>query len=91
MILEGLLTLVLSLFSFLFGLFPTIPSFPDEVTSVIDGVLPYLTFGVEFLHVFCYTSVLVVMMEISVSLFLLYELYQLIMWVIRKIPLFGIE
>lgn len=91
MIIKALFSLVLSLFSFLLGLFPSIPAFPDEVSQVLATVKEYIVSGMGILNSFMYGQVIVVMLGISVGLFVAYEVYIFIMWVVKKIPLLGIE
>lgn len=91
MIIKGLLSVVVSLLTALFSIFPSVPAFPADVTSVLDSVKSYVVSGMGILLSFCYADVVIVMLDISITLFVAYEVYTFVMWVVRKIPMLGVR
>lgn len=91
MIISALLTLFFGLLSLLLAPIPSLPSFPPEISSYLDQVSSYISTGASIINAYTYGSVLAVMVSLSLLLFAFYELYIFVMWILKKIPMVGIE
>lgn len=74
-----------------YAVFVGLPDFPPAVTSMIDQMLPYLSSGAKFLMSFVYPDVVVPLVSLLVAFYGVYEAYKFVMWVVKKIPMFGVS
>lgn len=91
MIITGLLNVVVALFSFILAPIPDIPAFPPEVSNLLNQIKDYIAMGMQIINAYVYGSVIVTMLTITIAVFVAYEIYVFAMWVIKKIPVLGIE
>ena len=91
MIITGLLNVVVSVFTGFVSLLPTIPPFPPEIVSFFSTVQSAIVSGCAILANYCYWNIVVSMLGITITVYLAYHGYQFILFVIKKIPLLGIE
>lgn len=91
MIIEGLLNMIISLFTTLLGWvnIPQIPS--DLLTSVNDTIDLMITRAAELIDLALPYNVVVVLLGIVIAIELGVELYHFIMWVLKKIPMLSIN
>lgn len=68
-----------------------LPDFPDEVTTYMLVFEQYLNQGAAFVLGFFNVSVIRVLFGITVTVYTVYVSYKLIMWVVKKIPMFGVS
>lgn len=68
-----------------------LPSYPAEVSSAMNLFLDYLRQGVGIFYSFVYPAPVKTMLAFTVALIALYEGYKLLMWVVKKIPMFGVS
>lgn len=73
------------------ALFVGLPSFPPEVASFMTTFLTYLRAGCGFVWNFCYPTPVKAMLAFSVAIIGVFQAYKLVMWVVRKIPMFGVS
>lgn len=89
MILEGLMKMMFSFFSFI--LKPIhIPSAPEDIATSMPKFLEYLEYGVSFFNLVIPVNILPFFVVFLV-MFSWNKLYPVIMWVLKKIPFLGIE
>ena len=67
------------------------PTFPSELTSVLDQIVGYLTDGLGFVLSFTYGEVIVALLGITIAVTTVISGYEFIMWVVKKIPMFGVS
>lgn len=91
MIITALLSVVTALISFVLSPLPSIPDFPPAVQSILDSITDYLVQGMGFINAITNGAVLSTIITVSAAIFVLYEAYVFLMWVLRKIPVLGIE
>ena len=91
MIIYGLFSLIVSLLSVLLAPLPNIPALPDSAAAFLDDAVGYISSGFSFLYAFVYAEVIVSLLNVSILVLLFYEGYQFVMWVLRKVPMFGIS
>lgn len=91
MIVEGLLSVVITVLSTLFNLLPSLPAMPEIINYYWAEFITILGNGLSFLMVFCVPEVVMACLGIVIAIFLFDEMYDVILWFIRKIPFLGIK
>lgn len=89
MILLGLLKVVFAVLKALFS-WLSLPDMPSEISSVVDGVMVYVIDALPLLWVFFDKKVVSVCLPIALACANFEKVYDLLMWVIAKIPI-GIK
>lgn len=88
MILKLLFNLVIGLIN----LIPfELPYFPDGITTVLDTMETYLLSGVGLLKAFTDWSYLITLFKLVITMELVFYGYKLVLWILKKIPMLGIE
>lgn len=90
MIVNGLLTLVYGFLTFMFSAV-NLPTFPASFMGYVDSFIVYLESGVQILGNYVDLGYLLLLFEIFIALWLAFELWKFVFWVLRKIPLLGIK
>lgn len=68
-----------------------LPAFPESVTSLMGTFIVYLRSGVSFMMCFVHPAPVKAMLAFTVAVIGVYEGYKLVMWVVKKIPMFGVS
>ena len=68
-----------------------LPSYPSEVVDAANLFLTYVRQGVGFVYAWTYAPVVKAMLAFMVAVIAVYEGYKLVMWVVKKIPMFGVS
>lgn len=68
-----------------------LPSYPTQVVDIMNTFLTYLRSGAGFIMAFCHPAPVKAMLAFSLGLIAIYEGYKLVMWVMEKIPMFGVS
>lgn len=90
MIIGLLLELVLGLFSVLtIGI--SVAPVPAEVLETMTDVILYLSFGVSFLGNYIDVPFFLTLFGIILGMDIAFGLYDFVMWVLKKIPMLGVE
>lgn len=71
--------------------FNALPSFPTQVLDLMNTFLVYLQSGVGFVMAFVHPGPVKAMLAFTVAIVAVYEGYKLVMWVMEKIPMFGVS
>lgn len=90
MIISALLNVVKGLINVLFG-WVQLPAVPEEVTSVVDTVFTYMEQGLGILWIFVPQQLVLVLLPLVIVVHNFDHLYKLGMWILRKIPMVGIN
>lgn len=90
MIIEALLNIVKLLVNLLFG-WVQIPPVPDAITSVVDTVFRYIEQGMLIVYIFAPRELVQVLLPLVIIVVNFEHLYKLGMWILKKIPMVGIE
>lgn len=90
MIIKTLLDLVYGLFSLL-TVAIRIPSMPDGVMQAIDGYMGYIRSGIGILANFCNLGYVLVLFGVIVAVDIGVLVYKFVLWILKKIPMIGIE
>ena len=90
MIIETLMNVVYVLFELL-TMPISIPGLPEGVRDVIAGALDYISVGVALLANYCDVGYLVTLFGLILAVDAGMLIYKLVMWIIKKIPMIGIQ
>lgn len=90
MIVKMLLDLVFNVFSFLTAAI-NIPSLPDGVLAVLSSALSYIQVGAGVLASYTHLDYLFILLGIVIAVEVGVLLYRFVMFILRKIPMLGIE
>ena len=90
MIIEALLNVVYGLFELL-TMPISIPGLPEGVQTVISGAFEYISVGVALLANYCDVGYLVTLFGVIVAVDAGILIYKIVVWIIKKIPMIGIE
>lgn len=90
MIIKALLELLYKVFSTLTSAI-SIPQLPEEVAGFLEEFIGYLVTGMQILAVFTHFEYLLLLIGIVVAIDVGMLIYHFVMWVIKKIPMLGIE
>ena len=90
MIIEALMQVVFVLFELLTSPI-SIPSLPDQVHNFLNSAMVYLEIGVGILSNYVDITYLGILVGVVLSVDAGLLIYKLVMWIIRKIPMLGIE
>lgn len=90
MIIEYILDGLVGLFSLLTSPI-NIPTLPDSVVSVLDGALSWIDTGIGIVHAYTNFNYLITLFGIVIGIDIAITLYHFIMWILKKIPMLGIE
>ena len=92
MIVKMLLNLLINILDVLWVV--ELPDFPAIITSGLNVATKYLVQGANMLGAFlglANCQILWIGLELIVALNVIYAGYSLVMWVLKKIPMLGIE
>lgn len=92
MIVKALLDIIYALLNTL--LVFRLPDLPESVISIANSATQYFVTGVGMLRCFIGNTamlLLAVMFELVIAMNAAYMLYSFVMWVIKKIPMLGVE
>lgn len=90
MIIKGLLDVLVRVFSALTSAI-NIPQLPEEVHQYIETLLGYIKVGIALLANYTHIEFLLVLFGLVLAVDLGVAVYHFVMWVLRKIPMLGIE
>ena len=92
MVISALLNLIYNVLSVL--LVFTLPKLPDSVMAIANSVIGYVSTGISMLRAFVGNTcmgVLAVLFTLVLAMNAAYLLYSIVFWVLRKIPMLGLE
>lgn len=90
MIIQALLNVVKFLINIIFG-WVHLPAVPDQIVLVVDRVFLYVKSGLGILWLFVPYELVKVMIPLVVAVVNFDKLYSFAVWVLKKIPVLGIE
>lgn len=90
MIINALLSLLHSVLSILTS-FISIPSLPDDIKSFISKALEFMLSGLNILGNYFDLNYLLMLFGIVIAVEAGILIYKIVMWVIKKIPMLGID
>ena len=90
MILNMVLGLMQSILSFILGLLP-LPDVPGWLVELTETIFSYMRAGMGIVLFFVPQAVVQGALDLVILVWTVVHGYQLVLWVLRKIPMFGIE
>lgn len=90
MIIASLLDLVVAFFHVVFqGL--ALIDIPQSVVNVFDSALTYISDGAQVVAAYTHFSYLLILLDFVVLLEVFHTGYIIFMWIMRKVPMWGIK
>ncbi len=86
MILLALLQLIFGILQVLFG-WLELPDMPEEITSVLDGIIEYVVDALPLVWCFLDKNVVTVCLVISLACMNFEKIYYFLMWILAKLKL----
>lgn len=86
MIILGLLKIIFMVLQALFS-WLSLPQMPEEITTVVDGVIGYIKDALPLIWVFFDKSVVTVCLAVALVCANFDKVYDLLMWVLAKLPI----
>lgn len=90
MILKMVLGLMQSILSFILGLLP-LPDVPAWLVELTETILQYMKMGMGIVLFFVPQAVVQGALDLVILIWTVVHTYKLVLWVLRKIPMLGIE
>ena len=90
MLVESLLDLIYNLLDTLFTPI-NLPSLPASLSTIIDTLCSYISDGLALVANWTHLQYLLALFGIVAAVDVGILLYKLIMWILKKIPMLGIE
>ncbi len=91
MIILAIIALSAVVLTLVFAALGGIPALPDAVTTYAALAIKYIGDGCSILYQFCYRDVVVGLLAVTLTLTVVYNGYKFVMWVVKKIPMFGVS
>lgn len=91
MILLAIIALSGVVLALIAGVLGGLPAFPSSVTTYMSLFLTYLRAGCGFFWCFVHPAPVKAMLGFTVAVIGVYEAYKVVMWVMKKIPMFGVS
>ena len=91
MILTTIFLLGANAFINLIELLPTLPNIPNQIMTNINGVINLIFDNVNLFGLFIPLNTVKLLVPIFIAGWTFFHLYDLIMWVIEKIPMLNID
>lgn len=67
------------------------PAIPAGVAGLFEQVFEYMRSGMVIINWLCPINLITPAIDVFLAVFLIEHGYKLVMWVLRKIPMFGIS
>ena len=68
-----------------------LPIVPPGLAAAIETMLDYMSQGMGIINFFCPLDMISPAIDLFLAVWIVINSYDLIMWVLRKIPMLGIE
>lgn len=91
MIFEILLIPIFSIIEALFSLIPDFGEFPTSLIMSVDHVLDIIFDNLQFLGMFVRVDTIKILVPLVLFVTNFELVYNIIMWILRKIPIIGIS
>lgn len=67
------------------------PVVPDGLVNAVGTLFEYMEQGMGIVNFFCPLSAISPAIDLFVAVWAILNVYDIVMWVLRKIPMLGIE
>lgn len=91
MILVSLLSIIKLLFDLVFSILPSLPAFPESLSSSIEYVLNIVFDTASLIGLFVHLDTVRVLLPLAIVVINFNRIYQIVMWIIKKIPALSVK
>lgn len=91
MIVSSILDLLKFLITTIFGILPNIPAMPTDLTNGINTFLDIIFDNVGLLGLFVPINVMKIAIPIAIVIINFDHIYKLTLWILKKIPMLGMN
>lgn len=91
MIVVAIIALSGVVIALLVSAFANLPAMPEGVFGTLDTLVTYFVQGAKVLMSFVYGDVVVALWGFLLAFIGVYEGYKLVMWIVKKLPMFGVS
>lgn len=91
MILLAIAALSFVVLAGLLALLRAMPVIPETFVAVFEQVYPHIRAGVLFINDFMYPAIVWPLAGVCLALHTFWTGYRIYMWVVKKIPMFGVS
>jgi len=91
MIFTAVLVAILFLLNSVLSLLPDLPDMPEVIVNASSWILQYIAIGADLAVAVLGQAFLNAILLVIVLLFTYEQVYHLVIWVLRKIPVIGIH
>lgn len=91
MIISSILNLLKLLITTIFGVLPNIPNIPSSLSNSIDSFLDLIFNNCALLDLFVPISTIKIAIPIAIVIINFDHIYKITMWIIKKIPILGVN
>lgn len=67
------------------------PTVAPQVASIIDAIIYYIGQGMDIVWLFVPREITLTLMTLAISIEVIVSGYKFIMWILRKLPMAGID
>lgn len=68
-----------------------LPAIPQSVMDLVGTATGYIQSGAGLFWAFVYPAPVKAMLALTLGAIVVYETYGIIMWIVKKIPMFGVS
>jgi len=91
MIIEGLLNIIKTILTFILGILPNIPNLPASLLNSITSLFDLFFSNAGLLGLFIRIDTIKIIVPIVLLIINFDYIYKFAMWLIKKIPMLGIN
>lgn len=91
MIIVAIIALAGVVLALVWAALSNMPPIPSDLFNTVQTLVQYTSQGAKLLMSFVYGDVVVALLGILLAFIAIYEGYKFVMWVVKKIPMFGVS
>lgn len=91
MIIETILNLLAIVITTVFGILPNIPNLPENMINGVYSVINVIFDNLSLLGCFVRPSTIVLAVPIVIVIYNFDKIYKITLWILKKIPMLGID
>lgn len=91
MIIEFLFSLILELFNFILEILPDIPNMPEDLTNALNNYTQLIFDNSSVVSFFLPMNIVKIAIPLVIVIINFDYIYNAIIWILKKIPMLGIE
>lgn len=91
MIIEFLFSLILELFNFILEILPDIPNMPEDLTNALNNYTQLIFDNSSVVSFFLPMNIVKIAIPLVIVIINFDYIYNAVIWILKKIPMLGIE